>query len=79
VHDIIDLERRGVPAVFVASREFGKAAEVQSEALGFRPAWVLVDHPIQNRTDDEMRAIAEGAVDAIVAALVAGDDGPCPD
>jgi hypothetical protein len=78
VHDITDLERRRVPAVFVASREFGEAAQIQSEALGFRPAWVLVEHPIQDRTDDEMCAIADGAVDSIVAALIGGEDGPGP-
>jgi hypothetical protein len=69
VHDITDLERRGIPGVFVASNAFGEAAEVQSKALGFRPAWVLVDHPIQDRTDDEMREIADRAIDQIVAAL----------
>jgi hypothetical protein len=69
VHDITDLERRGVPGMFVASNAFGDAAETQGEALGFRPAWVLVSHPIQDRTDDEMRAIADQAMDDIVAAL----------
>ena len=72
MHDITDLERRGVPGVFVASNAFGEAAEVQSKALGFRPAWVLVDHPIQDRTDDEMREIADRAIDQIVAALTGG-------
>ena len=72
MHDITDLERRGVPGVFVASNAFGEAAEVQSRALGFRPAWVLVDHPIQDRTDDEMRAIADRAIDLIVAEITSG-------
>jgi hypothetical protein len=72
VHDIVDLERRGIPGVFVASGAFGEAAEVQSDALGFRPAWVLVEHPIQDRTDDEMRTIAEKAVEDLVAALCGG-------
>ena len=70
MHDITELERSGVAGVFVASGAFGEAAEVQSEALGFRPAWVLVDHPIQDRTDDEMRVIADKAVDEIVARIV---------
>jgi hypothetical protein len=30
---------------------------------------VFVPHPIQDRTDDEMRALADAAVDDIVAAL----------
>jgi hypothetical protein len=30
-----------------------------------------VPHPIQDRTDDEMRAMADAAVDAVLAALQA--------
>jgi hypothetical protein len=62
VHDIADLERRGVPGVFVA--------EAQVAAVGVDTARVFVPHPIQDRTDDEMRALADAAVDRIVAALV---------
>jgi alkanesulfonate monooxygenase SsuD/methylene tetrahydromethanopterin reductase-like flavin-dependent oxidoreductase (luciferase family) len=69
VHDIVDLEGRGVPGVFVASSEFDAAADAQSKSLGVTPRWVLVPHPIQDRTDDEMRALADAAVDAILAAL----------
>jgi hypothetical protein len=72
VHDIADLERRGVPGVFVASEVFVDAARHQSEALGFDPARVFVEHPIQDRTDDEMRVIAEQAVEALVARLTTG-------
>jgi alkanesulfonate monooxygenase SsuD/methylene tetrahydromethanopterin reductase-like flavin-dependent oxidoreductase (luciferase family) len=69
VHDIVDFEGRGVPGVFVASDEFVDAAEAQAAALGLRPRWVLVPHPIQDRTDDEMRALADSAVDAVLTAL----------
>jgi hypothetical protein len=69
VHDIADLERRGVPGVFVASSGFVDAAEAQATALGFDAARVFVDHPIQDRTDDEMRALARTAVDDLVASL----------
>ena len=71
MHDITDLESRGVPGVMVASREFAEAAGLQGEALGFAPAGVFVHHPIQDRTDEEMREIADAAVDEIVAALTA--------
>ena len=37
MHDIIDLERRGLPGVFLASSEFVDAAEAQALALGFPP------------------------------------------
>jgi hypothetical protein len=71
VHDIVDLERRGLPGVFVASAEFVEAAVAQSSALGFPDvARVFTPHPIQDRTDDEMRAYADAAYDAIVASIV---------
>jgi hypothetical protein len=69
VHDSSDFERRGVPSVFVASSVFEDAADVQGEAIGFHPARVLVEHPIQDRTDEEMRVIAIQAVDRLIAGL----------
>ena len=73
MHDISDLELRGVPGVFVASQEFVTAANSQSASLGFSAmARVFTPHPIQDRTDDEMRAYADEAFDAIVAAVTAG-------
>ena len=73
MHDISDLELRGVPGVFVASNEFVTAAEAQSKALGYSAvARVFTPHPIQDRTDDEMRSYADEAFDAIVAQITAG-------
>jgi hypothetical protein len=69
VHDIADLESRGVPAVFVASTEFTEAAASQCRALGFPAAAVFVPHPIQDRTDGEMEALADAAVEPILAAI----------
>ena len=71
MHDIADLEARGMPGVFVASSEFVEAARAQAEALGIEPARVFIAHPIQDRTDDELRALAEGAIDELLAALTA--------
>lgn len=71
MHDISELERRGLPAVFVASAEFVTAAEAQAEALGFDPAAVFTEHPIQDRTDTEMSAIADTAFESLVEALTA--------
>jgi hypothetical protein len=76
VHDIADLESRGIPAVFVASREFVSAASAQSEALGFPAAVVFVDHPIQDRTDEEIRLLADGALPDLVAAIMVETQGP---
>ena len=72
MHDITDLERRGVPSMFVASSEFVEAAAAQSKALGFSAvARVFVPHPIQDRTDDEMVAYADAAYDDIVSLITA--------
>ncbi len=61
-----------MPGVFIASSEFVDAAAAQAKALGFDAARVFVAHPIQDRTDDEMRALADAALDEIVAALTEG-------
>jgi len=71
VHDIVDLESRGVPGVFVASSEFVTGAEAQSAALGFPDvARIFVEHPIQDRTDDEMRALAVGVIDSVIGEII---------
>ena len=57
--------------MFVASTEFVEAARAQAEALGFDPARVFVAHPIQDRTDDEMAALADAAVDEILQSITA--------
>jgi hypothetical protein len=71
VHDIVDLEGRGVPGVYVASSEFKQAGEAQARALGCDPAAVYVPHPIQDRTDDEMKGIAQSAVGDLLKAISA--------
>jgi hypothetical protein len=73
VHDIVGLEGLGIPGVMIASDQFVQAAEIQAKALGADPARVFVPHPIQDRTDDEMRALADLVFDAVVAAVVAHD------
>jgi hypothetical protein len=73
VHDTVDLEARGVPSVFVATVEFIDGAVAQARALGADPAAVYVEHPIQDRTDAEMTAIADKAIDEILASLVRED------
>ena len=72
MHDTVDLEIRGVPSVFVASSVFVDAAETQANALGIDVARVFVAHPIQDRTDDEMRALADAALDQVLEALRKG-------
>ena len=69
MHDTVDLEERGVPSAFIATVEFIDGAAAQARALGAEPAAVYVEHPIQDRTDEEMVAIADAAFDEVVAHL----------
>ena len=52
----------------VASRPFEDAAALQSERLGFDTARVFVEHPIQDRPDEEMQGQADDAGEAPVSA-----------
>lgn len=70
MHDIVDLEGRGLPGVFVATVEFESGALAQARALGADPAAVYVSHPIQDRSDAEMVEIADAALEAVLAKLV---------
>jgi hypothetical protein len=70
LRDVISFEEAGRPGVLVASSVFADAAAAQAEALGAPDARrVLVPHPIQDRTDDELRAMARAAVDDLVGAI----------
>ena len=71
MHDIVNLESGGLPGVMIVSSEFVDAATAQAGALGADPARVFVAHPIQDRTDDELRALADGALDEILRRLLA--------
>lgn len=68
-----DLELRGIPSVGVATTEFIDAADVQAKSLGFDPAYVFVPHPIQDRTDEELRALADAHFESILALLLKGN------
>ncbi len=67
----MDLEGRGIPGGYVLSEPFREADEAQSRALGFVANKVVVEHPIQDRTDDEMADIADRAFDQCFAMIVA--------
>ena len=58
----------------MASEGFIDAAETQASALGDPTARVFTPHPIQDRTDDEMRTIADATIDALIAKLTGPQD-----
>ena len=71
MHDTTNLEARGIPTLFVASDPFQEAADAQATALGSDPARVFVSHPIQDRTDEEMQALADQAITSILEGIQA--------
>ena len=70
MHDSVFFEDQGLPTATVISSEFVKAARAQADALGareYRP--VVVPHPIQPLTREEVRVLADKVIDAILARL----------
>jgi hypothetical protein len=42
---------------------------VQAKSLGTDPAYVFIPHPVQDRTDAELRALAEAHAEKILSML----------
>lgn len=70
LRDVMGFESAGRPAVLVCSSVFGQAAREQAVLLGVPGLrHVLVAHPIQDRSDDELAALARTATEELLAAL----------
>ena len=72
MHDSVFFEDNGIPVATVISAEFVRAARAQADALGavdYRT--VVVAHPIQPLTREEVRALADRAYDEIVRRITA--------
>jgi hypothetical protein len=67
----MNLDGRGIPGVSVVTEAFRDAVDAQAQALGFEPAIVYVPHPIQNRTADELKKIADDSIEPLFALLTA--------
>ena len=67
----MNFDSRGIPGVSVVTTGFTDAVAVQSKALGFEPAILYVPHPIQNRTADELKQIADDAIEPALRMLTA--------
>jgi hypothetical protein len=68
VHDGVFFEDRGIPTATIISTEFVRAATAQAEALGATAyRTVVVPHPIQPLTRDEVRALADKAFPEVLA------------
>jgi vacuolar-type H+-ATPase subunit F/Vma7 len=65
----MNFDARGIPGVSIVTTGFTDAVASQSKALGFDPAVLFVPHPIQNRTPDELKKIADDAVESAIGML----------
>jgi hypothetical protein len=70
LRDVLELETLDTPAVLVASDAFVQAADDQARKLG-QPniRRTFVGHPVQDRTDDELREAAGAVVEDVLTRL----------
>jgi len=68
----MNLDGRGIPGISVVTTEFKDGVEKQSAALGFDPAVLYVPHPIQNRTAEELKKLADSAIEPALRLLQSG-------
>ncbi len=70
LRDVAELETLGRPAVLIASAAFVQAADEQASLLGAPDLRrCFVGHPVQDRTDDELREMARGVLEEALAAI----------
>ena len=67
MHDITDMEARGIVSVGVVTELFRDGAEAQLKTLAFDAAVVFIPHPIQDRTTAELRQLADEALTEIMS------------
>jgi hypothetical protein len=70
VHDLVRLERRGVATAGVGTEPFVDEALEQARTLGMPDLrMVLVRHPVQLLSEDELRDLADRSFIAVVDRL----------
>jgi len=74
VCDLVHLERRGIPAVGIATVPFADEAVEQARLLAMPSCRMLyLPHPVQLLTAAELAGRADSIFPAVVAALTTGD------
>jgi hypothetical protein len=70
MHDAIAAERRGIPAVAIMTDRFVPSARTVAELNGLADyPFVVIEHPIANDADEDLRRKAESVVAQIAALL----------
>ncbi|HEX5189693.1 MAG TPA: hypothetical protein VFW16_09140 [Streptosporangiaceae bacterium] len=68
--DLVHLERRGIPAVGVATAPFADEAVEQARLLAMPGCRMLyIPHPVQLLTHAELVALADAVVPSVIGAL----------
>jgi hypothetical protein len=71
--DLVHLERRGIPAVGIATAPFADEAVAQARLLGMPGARVVyIPHPVQLLSGEELDGRADAAFGDVLAALTSG-------
>jgi hypothetical protein len=71
--DLVHLERRGIPAVGIATAPFADEAVAQARLLGMPSARVAyIPHPVQLLTAGELAGRADAVFGDVLAALTSG-------
>jgi hypothetical protein len=74
VCDLVHLERRGIPAVGIATTPFADEAIEQARLLAMPDCRMLyIPHPVQLLTPGELAGRAEAVLPAVVGALTQAD------
>ena len=72
--DLVHLERRGIPAVGIATAPFADEAVEQARLLAMPGCRMLyLPHPVQLLTDAELAGRADSIFPAVIAALTASE------
>jgi hypothetical protein len=69
---MLDIDRKGLPAVALFSEEFESGVEAWRTVHGFDAGAIYVRHPIQPLTEDEVHARADEVFDQVIAAITSG-------
>ena len=70
VHDLVRLERRGIPAAGVGTLPFADEALEQARLLGMPDLrMLLIPHPVQLLSPEELDALADHIFDRVLKHL----------
>ena len=70
MHDAIEAERLGIPAVAIITDRFARTAQAVSVVNGLKDyPFSIIPHPVANNGDNVLRAKAREAVKEIVTLL----------